>query len=430
MQRRRRHRRRRRDGPRVSGLNGDIEAEGKGRQKLVVTIPSRGGVAVIDAQELLDSKAGAYEPCHVERWLPLSTAVPDLPPKPPTGGVACVDPKSEAPELPAVSEARPTTLAYADGRLYASDLDTSLIHVIDLPTPCEPVEVRPSLPTSLQEPKRAVTTSHVAVAPTPTPDLKRYLYAIDARDGSAMVFDVSDDQASQFPLQRPQPEWNPLAPSDRIFLGAPAADILIATRDIPESNPATGTAPEGLRCDPDPTLTVCQPTSQSCDLATAYRTDVSTYTSGAGPAKLRGTFAFLALTSGRVAVIDIDDFDAPCRGPVANSPLFGCPPARRGAPTRRTSSPRTSSPATSSSRTRRGWRTTTRPSRPPARTRSGSRASRRSSTPRAPRSKTPIPPRPSSSPPCPRPRSWRRCRKPTTTRSSRSPSAARPSAST
>ena len=314
------------DGPRVSGLNGDIEAEGKGRQKLVVTIPSRGGIAVIDAQELLDSKAGAYEPCHVERWLPLSTTVPDLPPKPPTGGVACVDPKSEAPELPAVSESRPTTLAYADGRLYASDLDTSLIHVINLPTPCEPFEVRPLLPTSLQEPKRAVTTSHVAVTADKTPDLKRYLYAIDARDGSAMVFDVSDEQASQFPLQRPRPEWNPFAASDRIFFGAPAADLLIATRDIPELDPVTGAATEGLRCDPDPSLAVCLPSSQSCSIATAYRTDVSTYDNGAGPAKLRGTFAYLALTSGRVAVVDIDDFDAPCRGPVANSPLFGCPP--------------------------------------------------------------------------------------------------------
>jgi hypothetical protein len=312
------------DSPRVSGLNGDLEAEGKGRQKLVVTIPSRGGIAVLDAQELLDSKAGAYEPCHVERWLPLSTTVPDLPPKPPFGGSACVDPKSEAPELPAVSESRPTTLSYAAKRLYASDLDTSLIHVIDLPTPCEPVEVRPLLPTSLQEPKRAVTTSHVAVAPTLTPDLKRYLYAIDDRDGTAMVFDVSDDQASQFPLQRPRPEWDPVAASDRISFGAPAADLLIATRDIPESNPVTGTAPEGLRCDPDPSLTVCLPTSQSCDLATAYRTDVTSYVGGAGPTKLRGTFAFLALTSGRVAVVDIDDYDAPCRGPAAQSPLFGC----------------------------------------------------------------------------------------------------------
>ena len=318
--------------PRALGLNGDIEAEGKGHQKLVVAMPSLGGVAVIDAQALLDSTAGAYEPCRVERWLPLSTTVPALPVKPPSGGNACVDPKSEAPEIPAAADARPTTLAYAAGRLYASDLDTSLIHVIDLPTPCEPVEVRPLLPTSLAEPKRAVTTSHVAVAPSLTPDLKRYLYAIDSRDGNAMVFDVSDDQASQFPLQRARPEWNPFTPSDRITFPAPAADLVIAQRDVPVSNPATGVAPEGLRCDPDPVLTACLPTSQTCDIATAYRTDTTTYASGAGPSKLRGTFAFLALTSGRVAVIDIDDYDAPCRGPVASSPLLGCAPGPKPDP--------------------------------------------------------------------------------------------------
>lgn len=311
--------------PRAVGLNGDIEAEGKGRQKLVVAIPSKGGIAVIDAQALLDTKAGAYEPCPVERWIELRTDVPQLPAKPPSGGAACVDPKSEQPDVPAASEARPTSLAYADGRLYASDLDTSLVHVIDLPTPCEPVEVRPLLPTSLAEPKRAVTTSHVAVVPIPTPDFKRYLYAIDKRDGSAMVFDVSDDQASQFPLQRSHPEWNPFSPSDRIVFPAPAADLLIAQRDIPELNPATGQVVGGVRCDPDPSLTVCLPTSQSCDIATAYRTDTTTYASGAGPAKLRGTFAFVALTNGRVSVVDIDDYDAPCRGPVASSPLFGCP---------------------------------------------------------------------------------------------------------
>ena len=311
--------------PRITGLNGDIEAEGGGRQKLVVTIPSKGGIAVIDAQALLDARAGAYEPCPVERWLPLSSEVPALPAKPPSGGAACVDPKSEAPEVPAETDARPTTLAYAAGRLYASDLDAALIHVVNLPTPCEPVEARPLLPTSLAEPERRVTTTHVAVAPFPTPDYKRYLYAIDGRDGSAMVFDVSDDHASQFPLQRPRPEWDPFTPSDRIVFSAPAADLVIAQRDIPAATPA-GVAVAGLRCDPDPSLLGCLPTSQTCAIATAYRTDTTSYTSGAGPAKLRGTFAFVALTSGRVAVIDIDDYDAPCRGPVAKSPLLGCPP--------------------------------------------------------------------------------------------------------
>ncbi|MEP7120758.1 MAG: hypothetical protein ABJE95_07610 [Byssovorax sp.] len=313
----------------AAGLNGDIDAEGGGRQKLIIAMPSMGGVAVIDAQGLLDSEPGVYAPCNVERWLPLTTDVPVLPPAPPPGGVACVNPKVEVADLPANPDARPTGLAYAAGRLYASDLDTSLIHVIDLPTPCEPIEGRPLLPTSLDEPRRAVTTSHVAVAPTLTPDLKRYLYAVDARDGSAMVFDVSDDQASQFPLQRPHPEWDPFASSDRIRFAAPAADLVIVQRDVPKVDPTTGVAALGVRCSPDPSLVGCLPTSQSCDIAASYQTDTATYTNGAGPKLLRGTFAFLALTNGRVAVIDIDDLDSACRGPRLPSPLYGC----AGAPT-------------------------------------------------------------------------------------------------
>ena len=308
----------------ASGANGDIDAEGGGRQKLVVAIPSMGGVAVIDAQTLLDAAPGEYAPCNVERWLPLETEVPVLPPAPPPKGTACVNPKVEVADLPANPDSRPTGLAYAAGRLYASDLDTSIIHVIDLPTPCEPVERRPLLPTSLDDPRRAVTTSHVAVAPTLTPELKRYLYAIDALDGSAMVFDVSDDQSSQFPLQRPHPEWNPFASTDRIRFAAPAADLLIVQRDIPKVDPTTGVATLGVRCSPDPSLVGCLPTSQTCNIAASYQTDTSTYAAGAGPLLLRGTFAFLALTSGSVAVIDIDDLDAACRGPVQPSPLYGC----------------------------------------------------------------------------------------------------------
>ena len=308
----------------AAGANGDIDAEGGGRQKLVIAIPSMGGVAVVDAQGLLDTAPGEYAPCNVERWLPLEADVPVLPPAPPPNGAACVNPKVEVADLPANPDSRPTGLAYAAGRLYASDLDTSLIHVIDLPTPCEPVERRPLLPTSLDDPRRAITTSHVAVAPSLTPDLKRYLYAIDSLDGSAMVFDVSDDQSSQFPLQRPHPEWDPFTSSDRIRFGAPAADLLIVQRDTPKVDPTTGVAAVGVRCSADPSLIGCLPTSQSCDIAASYQTDTATYIAGAAPKLLRGTFAFLALTSGRVAVIDIDDLDAACRGPVLPSPLYGC----------------------------------------------------------------------------------------------------------
>lgn len=309
----------------VDHPNGNIEDEdqGKSRQKLVVAMPSMGGVAVIDAQTLLDATPGAYAPCVVERWLPLSTDVPVLPVAPPPDGTACVNPTTESPVPPAEAVSRPTGLAYAGGRLYASDLASPLIHVIDLPTPCEPVETKPLLPTSVDDPKRVVKTTHVAVAPSPTPDLKRYLYALDDLDGSAMVFDVSDDQASPFPLRRPHPEWDPFAPSDRIVFAAPAADLLIVQRDVPEVNPVTGVALEGVRCDPRSTKTCGDPKTESCDIGTSYRTNEA-YTIGAGPLKLRGTFAFLALTSGRVAVIDIDDYDAPCRGPASTSSLFGC----------------------------------------------------------------------------------------------------------
>ncbi len=304
----------------------DLGIEGKGRQKLVVAIPDAGGIAVIDAQALLDREPGSFDPCPVERWLPLRTDAPVVPLPPPAPTDACVNPALQGPAGAPADRSRPSGLSYAAGRLYVSDLDVPLIHVIDLPTPCEPVEIDPLLPTSLEDPTRIVTTTRVAVAPDLTPDLKRYLYAIDAGDGSAMVFDVSDETLGKLPLRRGGgASWNPFEPPDRIRYSAPAADLLIVQRDLPVTDPATGAAVEGVRCDPSPTLraTCTTLTDTTCDVPTAYRTS-ATYDSGAGPRKLRGTFAMLALTSGRVAVVDIDDYDAPCRAPAVYSPLFGC----------------------------------------------------------------------------------------------------------
>ncbi|MFO0757834.1 MAG: hypothetical protein U0359_15165 [Byssovorax sp.] len=306
----------------------DLGQEKMGRQKLVVTLPDAGGLVVIDAQALLDRPAGSFDPCPVERWVPLSTDVPDVPLPPPPSGSACVNDVVQKSTVPLPQTSRPSGLSYAAGRLYVSDLDLPLIHVLELPTPCEPAEISPLLPTSREDPRRVVTTSHVAVSPSLTPNLKRYLYAIDADDGSAMVFDVSDDLPGKLPLTRAgHIAWDPFEPPDRIRYSAPAADLVIVERDVPVTDPATGVAVEGVRCDPSPTLraTCKDPTAQSCDVATAYRTS-STYDSGAGPRKLRGTFAMLALTSGRVAVIDIDDYDAPCRAPERYSPLYGCEP--------------------------------------------------------------------------------------------------------
>ncbi|HHH11135.1 MAG TPA: hypothetical protein ENK23_03575, partial [Sorangium sp.] len=54
-----------------------------GRYKLAVTLPSEGGIAIVDAQALLDQEAGAAQPCRIERWLPLQVELPPPLPQPP-----------------------------------------------------------------------------------------------------------------------------------------------------------------------------------------------------------------------------------------------------------------------------------------------------------------------------------------------------------
>jgi hypothetical protein len=309
----------------------DLSREKRGRQKLIVTLPELGKLVVIDAQRLLDGRAksaeaGApppFEACVFEKELSLQVSAGALPPPPATDhGAACVDPKAVTPAAKPLAKPRPAGLALADDRLFIGDLDAPVVHVIGLPTPCEPTELPPLLPTSQEEPDRVVTTSRLAVSGLVTPELRRYLYAVDGGDGSVMVFDVSDGASARTPLSRQHPEWNPLQPADRIRYNAAVRDLVIVQRDVPASLPATGVAPEGIRCNPDPLLK-CDTQNASCDIEALYRTAAS-YDSGAGPLKLRGTFAFLLLTSGQVTVIDIDDLDAACRGPKVESALAGC----------------------------------------------------------------------------------------------------------
>jgi hypothetical protein len=314
--------------PPAVGDHGDLGAEGKGREKLIVTLPDLGGFVVIDAQTLLDGAAGAFAPCVVERWVPLVADVPPPPDPVPIGPHSpyCVPPAQPKPTLAPSYTPRPGGVALDGTRLFVADLDAPVIHVVDLPNACEPTELDSLLPSSVDEPARAVTTTKVAVSGPVGVDLKRYLYAVDQDRGSAMVFDVSDGASakSRSPLRHAHPELNPFLPVDRIVFPAPARDIVMVSRDVPIPNPSTGVATSGVRCDPDPSL--CTSTSANCDVAseTLYRTDTTTYASGAGPRKLRGTFAFAILTSGNMEVIDIDDLDAACRGPVKKLASLGC----------------------------------------------------------------------------------------------------------
>ncbi|WP_437593405.1 hypothetical protein [Sorangium sp. So ce1000] len=313
--------------------NGSLAMEGGGRQKLLVSMPDLGGFAVIDAQGLLegaDYQDGGFAPCDVERWVPLQVSLPRAaaPGAPGAPGEAphgpeCAQPPAASSSEQAIEKPRPAGLALADDRLYIADLDAPVVHVVDLQKPCEPIELPPLLPASTLDPARVVTTTRLAVSPASPPDFSRYLYAVDAGDGSVMVFDVSDGASARSPLVRPHPEWNPFQPPDRIRLAAPVRDLAIVQREVPRSLPATGVVPQGIRCDPDPSLKACDSSVTSCDIETRYRTSADR-DSGAGPLKLRGTFAYLVLTNGKFAIVDIDDLDAACRGPERESLRAGC----------------------------------------------------------------------------------------------------------
>ncbi|MDC0745760.1 hypothetical protein [Polyangium mundeleinium] len=340
--------------PEPDGAGGylvDLTQEGLGRPKLVVTIPDQGALAVIDAQTLFDVEReadgtpkkdpetgafvyvhapGSWKECPIDRWVPLTVDLPvQSPPASPPTGAACVAPPVTPPAPAQAYDARPAGITLSEERLFVGDIDAPVVHVLDMKTPCEPIEREPLLPTSLREPARVVTTSQIAASPTLAGSLDRFLYAVDDLDGSVMVFDIAEDATSRRPVTRPHPEWTPGQAPDRVEFGVPVQDLVIIERDNPQPIPSTGVAPEGVRCNPDPDLTVCTSTATSCDPETLYRTS-GTYESGAGPTRMRGAFAYVVLGTGQIAIVDIDDYDAFCRAPTKYTYLYGCPPP--GAP--------------------------------------------------------------------------------------------------
>lgn len=310
------------DDPGTDSPVGNIDLEGGGRQKIVVALPTLGELAVIDAQTLLESKPGSTDGCIIERVIPLEADVPvePIPPKPPAS--ACVYPETPVPGPVVTYVPQPSGLSEADGKLYVGDLAAPLIHVIDTSDPCDAVELPPLLPTSAADPTRVVVTSQVSVTPRLTPDFKRYLYAIDVNDKSVMAFDVSDGSLSRSPITI-NGELNPLQDADRIRFAAAPQTLQMVVRDFPKGGPSK-VAPFGTRCNPDPNETPCSDASEACQ-GVQYRTSTD-FTVGAGPLTLRGTFALVGLSTGQLAVIDVDDYDAACRGPIDQSAALGCDP--------------------------------------------------------------------------------------------------------
>lgn len=239
------------------------------------------------------------------------------------GAVACEPDAgagaSEAPvrdlNLGPLDPPRPVAIARDDQTLYVADDGVPLIHVVDLSTPGAPRELPPFIVSSLVDPSRVVSVRDIAVSP-PTREYKRFLYAVDRKEGSIAVFDVTDPvNADRSPMRRPHPELNPFQPPDRISFSAPVVAVAFARHDFPLTRingVAVPSAQTGLLCNPNPNL---DPLGNSSDRGVFYRANSTDPIVGLGPGRLRGIFAFATLSNGAIVGIDVDDWDAPCRRP-------------------------------------------------------------------------------------------------------------------
>lgn len=251
---------------------------------------------------------------------------------PVTDAGACepVTPKDAGPvplDLGPVDAPQLVSVARDDQMLYVADLGVPLIHVLDMSTPGSPRELPPLLATSMTDPSRTVKVKQLAISP-PTRDYKRYLYAVDQIDGSIIVYDVTDPMTMQrTPLTRPHPELNPFQPQDRISFSSPVVAVQFARHDVPLSQINGVSMPSssaGLLCNPNHNLD----SRPQDDLGYYYRASSTDPGQEIGPRRLRGVFAFATLSNGTVLVVDVDDWDSPCRRPSDMSvPLSDITPA-------------------------------------------------------------------------------------------------------
>lgn len=233
---------------------------------------------------------------------------------PPDGGVDASAP--DAGEEGGIPVQVPTgafshaSAAIADGTtLYVADDGLPLVHVIDLSTPGKPTELAPYVATSVVQPERRVTVGALTLSP-PTRDYRRYLYALDGRAGSVMVFDATDPRtAPRTPMRRPHAELAPGQSPDRIAFDVPVAAMTFVRTDVPDLTGGTSAL-----CLPSASAR----TENGAEIEGARGNDYRLgggLVSELGPARLRGIFALLTLANGQIVVVDVDDWDTSCRRP-------------------------------------------------------------------------------------------------------------------
>jgi hypothetical protein len=294
---------------------------------LLVALPERGELAIIDAQEVLDRAPGSFENCVIERTLPLQVDLPSVPPAQPLPddlsqrGDRCLPSGAPFAAESQTFTPYPVDFAASGDTLYVADLSAPVVHVVDTHDPCNLVELPALLPQSYSQPDAMIATRKVAVSPL-TSTGQRFVYAIEessaATAGSVMIFDVGAGSQSRAPIVREGSPRIPNEPPDRILFAQKAADVEFVSRQLAAFDPETGVSVEQAAC--DPTAVAGTPGAQfqpSADL-----------TSGAAPYLLHGTFAFIALHNGQIVVADVDDLDAKCRRPTSVNP--GSTPDFRG----------------------------------------------------------------------------------------------------
>src|SRR6185436_14991708 len=126
--------------------------------------------------------------------------------------------------------------------------------------------------------------------------------------GSLLAFDVSPGSSDRTPIVRERAFFTPEEPPDRIQTPRDVADVEFVFQDNAIPDLSTGIAVEGIACDPNPIRV-------PLDSPAALYRPTGDRSFGARPTRLRGTFAFAALHSGQLAVIDVEDLDGACRRP-------------------------------------------------------------------------------------------------------------------
>jgi hypothetical protein len=290
--------------------------ERSGRLKLAVTLPDRGEVWTLDAQSILDHEPGTYELCEAEQVVALRNDRPEE-----LTQAVPADLSSEAKvytDLGGSWVSTPTDLAgdfdALHGEVYVADRTAPLVHKLDTRDVCAISEGEPLYPVSLKEPNAVIATRKVALSPQ-IDALGRYVYAIEdsgtTSSSSAMVFDVTPGKTQRTPIVLERSQLVPGHVPDRVDISGPASDVDFVYRD-PGAPGENGINTSGVMCDPEP--------SHDSYPGASFRPKTST---GAGPSQMRGLFAVISDFGGALSIVDVEDYDAPCRRPSDSAKTYG-----------------------------------------------------------------------------------------------------------